>query len=261
MNRVYGNEKALMKTGCFKSRLELVYYLLMKCIGEGEGPAGSWSLKASLSRYGLEYSTATVGRYLKELDDKEYTVQKGNQGRVLTPAGSAWLGGMEEMLDRARMRNQMAQAMQVTEYDELIDLLNVRRILETEAARLAALNAGKEDLALLEQSVKIHREYVMENQDPTDPALDFHAVIAQISHNKFILALLNMLIFEEKKIEAVFETLVTRERGKIYVKEHEDIARAIQKKDAKKAAELMQTHIEELCAAIEEQSEEYGGRL
>ena len=52
------------------------------------------------------------------------------------------------------------------------------------------------------------------------------------------------------------ETLVTRERGRIYVKEHEEIAAAICAHDARRAEELMDRHIAVLCAAVEEQRNE-----
>ena len=141
--------------------------------------------------------------------------------------------------------------MKVTEYGELIELLYVRRALETEAARQAAISARAEDIAVLMRSVEDHRDTVEQNRDPTEPALEFHAVVADISHNKFICPILNMLIYEEKKIEAVMETLVTRERGRVYVKEHEQIAQAICDHDGEKAAQFMYAHIDELCKAVE----------
>ena len=47
------------------------------------------------------------------------------------------------------MQEKLSKAMKVTEYGELIELLYVRRALETEAARQAAINARAEDIAVL----------------------------------------------------------------------------------------------------------------
>ena len=235
---VFNSEKSLMRTGLFSSRTKMISYLLLRFIADKDEPAGSWVLREDLLSFGIDCSTATIGRYLKELDYREYTVQKSNQGRVLTPIGQAHL---EEL-----------------EYGELIELLYVRRALETEAARQAAINARAEDIAVLIRSVEDHRDTVEQNRDPTEPALEFHAVVADISHNKFICPILNMLIYEEKKIEAVMETLVTRERGRVYVKEHEQIAQAICDHDGEKAAQFMYAHIDELCKAVEEQACEHG---
>jgi len=256
MEKIYRNERKLMQTGCFKTRVDIINYLLIKIMSEKGIPLGSWILKEEMQEYGVISSTATIGRYLKELDYKEFTVQKGNQGRVPTPAGMAWLTEIEDNLKRATMRNQVAQSMKITEYDELIDLISTRKILEKEAARLAAVNATDEELKDLRRSVDIHQKCVLENKDPTDPALDFHMLLAKISHSKFISALLSLLIFEEKRIESVFHTLVTRERGSIYVQEHDKITKAIEERNAKTAAKLMENHIQELYLAIKEQSED-----
>lgn len=255
---VFNSEKSLMRTGLFSSRTKMISYLLMRFIADKDEPAGSWVLREDLLRFGIDCSTATIGRYLKELDYQEYTIPKSNQGRVLTPIGQVHLEEMEERLERTRMQEKLSKAMKVTEYSELIDLLYVRRALETEAARQAAINAGEEDLASLRRSLEEHRDTVKKNQDPTESALEFHAIVADISHNKFLCSILNMLIYEEKKIEAVMETLVTRERGKVYVKEHEQITQAICNRNAEKAAQLMNDHISELCSAVEEQARERG---
>ena len=132
---VFNSEKSLMRTGLFSSRTKMISYLLLRFIADKDEPAGSWVLREDLLSFGIDCSTATIGRYLKELDYREYTVQKSNQGRVLTPIGQAHLEELEERLERTRMQEKLSKAMKVTEYGELIELLYVRRALETEAAR------------------------------------------------------------------------------------------------------------------------------
>lgn len=252
----FDNEKKLMRTGLFSSRVEMLFYLLLHFIADKAEPVGAWGLREDLLDLGITCSTATIGRYLKEMDYKEYTIQQSNQGRILTPVGLAHLDSIEERLERVRMQDELSKAVKITEYGELVDLLYVRRALETEAARQAARNATAEDLVSLKRSVDAHKDIVRQNQDPTEPALDFHTVIADISHNKFISSILSMLIYEERKIESVMETLVTRERGRIYVKEHEEIAQAICSHDVEKAASLMHKHTDKLCKAVEEHLKE-----
>ena len=138
-------------------------------------------------------------------------------------------------------------------YSQLVDLIQARKVLEVAAARLAAERATKEDLLLLQQVVMTHYRYVAENKDPTDPALEFHSLVAQISHNRFMKTMLDMLIFEERNIEGQIDTLITRERGDIYVVEHEDISNAIAAGDSAQAASLMDAHIDKLMTAVQEQ--------
>ena len=65
--------------------------------------------------------------------------------------------------------------------------------------------------------------------------------------------MLDMLIFEERNIEGQIDTLITRERGDIYVVEHEDISNAIAAGDSAQAASLMDAHIDKLMTAVQEQ--------
>ena len=250
------DEKVLMQTGVFSNRMEMLNYLLLKAVYEKNTPVGSWILREEISNYGIDLSTATIGRYLKELDYKGFTLLEGNQGRILTQDGKLLLDEIEDNIANVLMRDKLTLDIKITKYDELIDLLNVRQILETEAARLAAINATDSEIELLRESLEIHRTCVEDNQDPTEPALDFHAMIAEVCHNKFIYALLNVLIFEEKRIESDFETLTTRDRGGIYVKEHEKITEKIETRESRQAAYLMQNHIQELIDTIKEQAYE-----
>ncbi|MDP4110087.1 MAG: FCD domain-containing protein [Bacillota bacterium] len=249
-------ERQLMQTGLFSSRTNMISYLLMHFISQKNEAAGSWALRDDLLSIGVDCSTATIGRYLKELDYREYTVQKSNMGRVLTPVGKAFLNDMEEKLERTRIQTELSKAVKVTEHSELVELLYVRRALETEAVRLAVENATPKELKMLMKKVAAHKDTVLRNEDPTDVALDFHATVAEISHNKFVKSILKMLIYEEKRIESTIETLVTRERGRIYAKEHEEIATAISEHKAQTAEKLMFDHISELCSAVMEQVKE-----
>lgn len=249
--------KSLMRTGVFKTQADAMVYLLAHSIAQKDGPAGSWSLKADLDSYGVECGTATIGRYLKLLDSKGYTLQRSNQGRVLTPAGNAWLDNLQKRLARAKVHDDVTRAIHVNEYAEMVDLMRVRKLIEVEAARLAARNADEEDLRLLENVLVRHHQYVVDNVDPVDPALDFHLAVAQASHNKFMSAVLSLLAFEEKQIESTIEVLRTRELGSVYVLEHDQIAQAIRERNSAKAASLMESHMQGIVTAVEEQVAEF----
>ena len=249
--------KKLMQLGVFKTQADSMMYLIARSIDRTEGPVGSWSLKIDLDDSGVESSTATIGRYLKMLDAKEYTIQKSNQGRILTPAGKIWLDGLENRIARARVREDIGRRIHVNEYTEMVDLMRVRKLIEVEAARLAAENADAEDLKRLEEALAIHHQYVEDNMDPVDPALDFHLAVTQASHNKFMFAVLSLLAFEEKQIESAIEVLRTREMGSVYVVEHDDIMQAIRAHDSKKAERLMEIHMQAIVSEVEKQVAEF----
>ena len=253
MGQAMDEKQRIMKTGIFPTENEASIFLIAQIISKTGAPVGAWSLKEELKKVGIYCGTATVGRYLKELDYKGLTAQKSNKGRVLTDYGQQWLNKLSDDVARALVHTESTQAMRVDHYSQLVDLIQARKVLEVAAARLAAERATKEDLLLLQQVVMTHYRYVAENKDPTDPALEFHSLVAQISHNRFMKTMLDMLIFEERNIEGQIDTLITRERGDIYVVEHEDISNAIAAGDSAQAASLMDAHIDKIMTAVQEQ--------
>lgn len=236
----------------FENSLEYIYYLLMKYIHESDTPVGAWSLREKLLRHGIECGTATIGRYLKTLDGREYTVGCGNQGRRLTPKGTIYLRKIEKALEQAELQTTLSTATQINEYKDLIELLYVRKVLETETAAAAAKYATEEELNRLQDALEAHERCVAQNQDPTETALNFHQTVADISHNKYLQALIKLLIFQESEIEYAIESLVSRELGHKYIVEHRDIVAAILKHEPKRAAELMSEHVRTIYSDVYE---------
>ena len=157
-------KQRIMKTGIFPTENEASIFLIAQIISKTGAPVGAWSLKEELKKVGIYCGTATVGRYLKELDYKGLTAQKSNKGRVLTDYGQQWLNKLSDDVARALVHTESTQAMRVDHYSQLVDLIQARKVLEVAAARLAAERATKEDLLLLQQVVMTHYRYVAENK-------------------------------------------------------------------------------------------------
>lgn len=245
--------KNLLQTGIFKDEGEIILFLLVRQIEQAKGPVGSWALKEKMDQIGVVYGTATIGRYLKALDIKGYTLPKGNQGRILSEEGKAWLVQMEDNLARIKVRNESTDAMKVKDYSDLVDLMKARKAIEVETVRLAAENASEQEIRELRNTITVYYRYIAQKKDFVDPALDFHSIIADMSHNRFMKAMLEMLVFEEKRIEDNIDQLETREKGNIYVIEHDDITRAIENRNPDLAAELMAKHMDGILFAVEHQ--------
>lgn len=250
-------QKKIMQLGVFKTQTDFMMYLIAHSMSRKNDPVGSWSLKLDFDEHGIDSSTATIGRYLKMMDAKGYTVQRSNRGRILTPAGKIWLDGLERRINRAQVRDDVSRRMHVNEYAEMVDLMRVRKLIEVEAACLAAQNANDEDIKHLEETLSQHHQYVEDNMDPVDPALEFHMAVAQASHNKFMSAVLSLLVFEEKQIESAIEVLRTREMGSVYVVEHDHILEAIREHNVIKAKNLMEIHMQAILSEVEKQVAEF----
>ena len=63
-------KKGLLQTGVFKNESEIVLFLLTREMSQAKGPMGSGILKEKMDQIGIEYGTATIGRYLRSLDLK-----------------------------------------------------------------------------------------------------------------------------------------------------------------------------------------------
>ena len=246
-------EKEMLSTGVFKTEADVFMYALMKCIGDRGTPSGSWALQADINAKGIQCSTATVGRYLKLLDSEGYTQLHGNQGRTLSPAGSAYLAELDAQVSRAQFHETTTREIHITKYAELIDLIKARKAIEIETARLAALHATPEQITALMQIGTVYHSYVEKSEDPLDPAMDYHLMVAESSHNKFLKAMLRMLFYEERQLESKIEVLCTRFQGPIYVVDHDNIALAIAKRDAEGAARLMSDHMDQILSDVQQQ--------
>ncbi|MFM1652659.1 FCD domain-containing protein [Brevibacillus sp. B_LB10_24] len=237
----------------FQSKAELTEYLILKHLSHKTEPVGSWVLQTMLAQHQIKASTATIGRMLKTLDSRNLTRLIESQGRVLTEEGQTYIDHLTEELERMRYHKQLISAAQPHDIQELIDLLKARKALECEGAYLAALRRTPEHIEELKNLLKLHEQCVSEQMDPTFHAFDFHRKISEASQNRFIIAAVDILIFENQKLEGSFKNLVTRNRGCDYGVHHHAIVEAIVEQDSEEAAKLMSQHMEALIEDIEQQ--------
>ena len=190
------------------------------------------------------------------MDSKGLTVRKSNQGRVITEKGKSWLQGITERLARAEVHDEVSVSLRVNEYSDLLDLIQARKTIEMETVRLAAINATQDELWKLRRSVSLYYRDVAENKCHDESAYNFHTIIAEMGRNKFFKNFLDILIFEEQQIEECMDKLVTKERGNVYVVQHDDIATALEMHDASLAQQRMAVHIDMMFNDVKHQIEQ-----
>ncbi|MEU2711882.1 GntR family transcriptional regulator [Streptomyces sp. NPDC007205] len=126
--------------------------------------------------------------------------------------------------------------------EEADQLLTVRTLLEAEAARLAALNAGEEGVEALFDIVKEGRTAVAADDVTRAVALNtaFHAKVMELAGN----AVLAELAAQVDRRVRWYYTPVARLRGGTSWSEHSDLVFAIRDGDAERAGRLMREHTE-----------------
>lgn len=134
------------------------------------------------------------------------------------------------------------------EDNDLISLIDTRKILEIHCAKLAVKNIKEEEIKTL---IEIHdnlkdRIYKM-NSRGLDDDIYFHLKIAEFSHISVLSSLIALIVPEIIRISEKNNNNKTqfKKRLKTTVEEHESILNAIKNRDSKKAAEMMEIHMEE----------------
>jgi GntR family transcriptional repressor for pyruvate dehydrogenase complex len=122
------------------------------------------------------------------------------------------------------------------------DLLEARRLLLIEVARLAAHRRTDEDLARLDSALKAQRRAISARRPPTHEGIRFDAALADAAHNKVVSSVLRS-----------FSRLILPHATHVYetsqdfwlpdLEMHELICEAVRAGDGGVAAERMREHV------------------
>jgi GntR family transcriptional repressor for pyruvate dehydrogenase complex len=123
---------------------------------------------------------------------------------------------------------------------EHLEVAQVRRMLELPSARLAARNRTEQDLANLDEVLKLERE--TEWDDPSVPDLDvrFHSGISKASGNRVVAAFVAAL---HMVTQPVHHLHLDAEVGKRTYRQHLAVADAIRDSDPDAAEAAMLEHL------------------
>ncbi|SDJ52084.1 GntR family transcriptional regulator [Streptomyces indicus] len=126
--------------------------------------------------------------------------------------------------------------------EEADQLLTVRTLLEAEAARLAAANAGSAGIAALEELCAKGEQAVADGEVDLVVATnaEFHAKVMQLAGN---LVLSELAARVDQRVRWYY-TPVARQRGKQSWIEHRELIAAISDRDEQRATEIMRAHTE-----------------
>ncbi|MFD9627471.1 FadR/GntR family transcriptional regulator [Peribacillus muralis] len=138
-------------------------------------------------------------------------------------------------------------------FDRILNLLETRIILETQAAAFAAERHKDVDLSKMYDAQK---RLFIELDDPekvSDEAdFIFHQAIFQSTYNEVLIEVLNNLsdvYYQAMKTSLTINTKIQGKKKQVY-EEHQAILKAISMKDSKQAAEMMKIHLENSQAKL-----------
>lgn len=163
-----------------------------------------------------------------------------NVGISRTPVREA----LNRLVNEGLVTNDPHRGMIITELDQALvgELYEMRGVLESTAASLAAKHATDVEISLLRTLMEADREM----SDPVQIANNnrmFHQVLYQCGHNRFLLKTLQAL--QNSMLLLGNSTLAERGRPDEARNEHEAIVKALEARDPEAAAEAARRHIKE----------------
>jgi len=126
--------------------------------------------------------------------------------------------------------------------------LEVRRMIEPQMAKLAAMRATPDDIASMEDCLRRQQEKVDQQMLITQEDSEFHFAIAKATNNSIITKLVETL--HEILWDTRQSSLSANNGGYISLEGHYRILEAIKKKSGDAAYEAMSTHLREVEALI-----------
>lgn len=129
--------------------------------------------------------------------------------------------------------------------ERVIEILQIREVLEGLVARLVTQNGDEKTLNKLKRSLERISSTAEENahlQKYTNAEVEFHSLLLDASNNHM---LQNMMGIVNAHLQIIrLRTVVLPGRAKKTVQEHYKVLEAIEKGDGKAAEKLMRKHIE-----------------
>ncbi len=145
------------------------------------------------------------------------------------------------------------------ERDRIIDIFALRKILEPEIARLAAINASPRKIAQLEDIIANQEKEIAAGRFPVKLDSTFHYALATMSKNKVLSRLLIALVRFLRKTREQY--LQTEERKHKSLDGHKEILEAIKNHSGSSAEQAMRKHLEEVESILFKKKDGYAGKF
>ena len=223
--------------------------IILKKIQEAGLPIG-----ASYLSQQLDLAPATIGRVLTTLEARGLITKVSNKGRVLTDRGSDFL--TQEAIKEEKKRTASKLVDFATESDKniLLEILQVRKLLEVYTVEHACLNASNEEIMELERLMLEHIREIRNGGLGSETDFEIHLAIARASKMQTIYQILKIILTKDNAY-AKF-SYVSDHLKNTQIKQHDSIIQAIKEHDPEKAKIAMNTHLTQIMNDINQYYQE-----
>ncbi len=138
------------------------------------------------------------------------------------------------------------------------ELLQARQLLESSIAEFAAQQATKQDIVRLKQILDKEKRLLTQNLDDYTADKEFHLALAEITGNDVLIQLQEQLWryrFTSAMWAQLHARILQNDHHHLWIKDHEMILNAIQKKNPALARKAMWQHLENVKEKLFELSD------
>jgi len=134
------------------------------------------------------------------------------------------------------------------ERDKWLELNEVRRVFEVEAAGMAAERATEEELEAMRRRLREIGTSIRRGEDAVDPDLEFHLAIARATHNSLLITIMQSVT---NLMRSSFEKIQRQEDRDYVLAGHEEVFRQIEWRNVEGARSAMRKHVERSHALLQ----------
>lgn len=213
-------------------------------------PIGSGALVERFAQSGRRISQPTIGRVLERTDRLGITSKVSNKGRVLTEQGRRFLEKARREMVFGQLSDEQLVSVGHATLVELRQALVARRVLEREAAHLAAEHAQQEQITRMWRIVEAQQQSPASSEMAARAAVDFHAALAEASGNQFLAAALHLIRSSTQNVRSLMAALGVSIGGES-APHHVQIMEAIAARDSAEAERLAGNHLNEFVRYVD----------
>jgi GntR family transcriptional repressor for pyruvate dehydrogenase complex len=221
---------------------------VLTMVRDSDEPLGSWALMSMFEQKGVRLSPATIGRVLMQLEQHGYLERKSFKGRVITKKGKSAITDAENFMRMEDYRKRLEELLHSKVFLHFIMVLEARKTIERETARLAAQNITAEEIAQLEALEKKREDDNRRGVNNPQNDIEFHKIIARASHN-MVLMIFSEIISMLHQQSAVFDYMRSQ-MPRPYFISHAKVIEAFKQRNAKAAEKSMAKHIDKLIQDV-----------
>jgi len=186
----------------------------------------------------FEVSRPVIREALKNLEGKGFIEIVNGKGSLVKP------------IDSNPLRIFFERAVQM-EHGTILELMEIRKGLEVQAAMLAAQRRDENDLEAIRKVVQAMRENLHEMEQYTLLDVEFHLLIAAASHNTMMVHLIHSIRDALRNTISVgLQSRGTDSQLEVIQRTHEVLVETIEKGEVEASMQAMSRHFDEAISAM-----------